>query len=836
MPLFNIKTKKSNTNTSVGGFVGHYVTLVDVKQDSYVFEINFFVNWKDILRNQLQNYSIKAYNFDLQQGENAGTFVDSKSNNSTRAVSSNPGGDTIKSWILGAKNLSEQVSIFQSSKIKDTGITPLFTSEDFDIYKKTLVNYQNSGGKIDYVSNTDFQYLVLTPKKNVAPNLVNYPAQSSQVSNTNIKSKNLELISRHLVDPAKVFDFSSSNSENQNLEYNQKYLLCKSISEFYLNAAPNNLPKESTYFGSDYSQTAKIKKHFVSKTIEIKKEHVKNYFEFIVTLYYTPTGPSPAPNAKNYYGSFELPKKRVDIAKHIKFYNSITKSRPTSLLATKDSFGNKGISVASNSSNAQSVKIFSKQINSSGYCFNFSTPFTKLTGADPITAPVFQNSEDFQIYRAFAENTNLKIVSQKFDSAVIGNPVKKLDTTVLLFRQKNNYLEIEVKNIPDDVTTVFLESSKQTVGGGFEHISTEKILIGSNSFCVRKQYNLENKKIYKYSVSYQVNDGTKRKSVSSYYKYFDASVETSISTLVSNVSVNIENNQPAISFEINSTRDQNETDSISIFLQTTNLGVQYAPEILQLKDKYGAFLSHIVYRTNLNSGIREVFTQLGTITAANQAQVFSDDHTTRKKANVTNYDLNSPYLYEISVLKHDPTVVLRNFIINEKTEFNKQYQYRPYRWRQTRTREEGTFYAEDNAGNLIGLNQLEANEIGVTKTISMPPETQLLQMGQPFLERIDSKKVKISWNLQVDVRLYDHFVVIKEINGNKKFVGCFMNNEIIDILNLEKPSADTSKVDFGTLLYYVTPVLNDFSVLPTQRTNAIIIDPEEFQYKSFLVF
>ena len=99
-----------------------------------------------------------------------------------------------------------------------------------------------------------------------------------------------------------------------------------------------------------------------------------------------------------------------------------------------------------------------------------------------------------------------------------------------------------------------------------------------------------------------------------------------------------------------------------------------------------------------------------------------------------------------------------------------------------------------------------------------------------------NKKVKISWSLQVDVRSYDHFVLVKELNGNKKTLGCFMNNEIIDVLNLEQPGADTSKVDFGTLLYYVTPVANDFSVLPTMRTNAIIIDPEEFQYKSFLVY
>jgi hypothetical protein len=836
MPLFNISSRKTSTNTSVGGFLGHFVTLVNMTQDSYFFEINFYVKWKEILKNQLLNYSIKAYNFDLQQGENPGTFVDSKSANSVRPIGSISGGDTIKSWILSAKNTAEQVSIFQNAKIKDTGIIPLFTGEDVDIYKKTLVNYQNSGGKIDYVSNTDFQYLVLAPQKNPASNLTNFSTNNEKVTNSKIKSKNLELISRHLTDPAEIFDFNFAPGGNQNLEYNSKISLCKSISEFYLNTSPYNLPKESTYFGCDYSQSAKIKNHFVSKVIEIKKEYVKNYFEFVVTLYYTPTGPKPASNGKNYYGSFELPKKNVDIAKHLRFYNAITKNKPTLISTTKDPLGNKSISVQSNAPSANSIKLYTKQINSSGYCFNFSTPVSKVVGPSPIIAPVFQQSGDFQIYRAFAENTSLNIISQKFNSTVVGNPVKKIDTTILLFRQRNGYLEIEVKNMPDNVTALFLESSKQTVGGGFEHISTEKIAISSISSYIHKHYGLENKKIYKYSVSYQTNDGTIKKSVSSYYKYFNASTETSISTLVTNVSVGIENNQPAISFEINSTSDQNESDSIANFLQQTSLGVKYSSELLKLKDKFGHVLSHIVYRTNLNSGIREVFTQLGTITAANQAQVFSDDYSTRKKANVVAYDLSSPYLYEISVLKHDPTVVLRDFIIDEKTEFNKKYQYKPYRWRQARTREEGTFYAEDQAGNLLGFSQLEADEIGITQIVSVPPETKLLEIGQPYLERIDSRKVKISWNVQADPRSYDHFVVIKEVNGNKKVLGCFMNNEIIDILNVEQPSTDTSKSDFGTLLYYVTPVLSDFSVLPTLRTNAIIVDPEEFRYKSFLVY
>ena len=150
--------------------------------------------------------------------------------------------------------------------------------------------------------------------------------------------------------------------------------------------------------------------------------------------------------------------------------------------------------------------------------------------------------------------------------------------------------------------------------------------------------------------------------------------------------------------------------------------------------------------------------------------------------------------------------------------------------------EEGTYFAEDSQGNLINHSQMDADELGVKATVLVPPMTQNLQIGSPILERVDSKTVKLTWNLRVNIKAYDHFVVTKEVNGIKKILGCFMNNEIIDELKVDKPPDDTSGHDFGTLLYYVTPVLNDFSILPSARSNAIIVDPFEFQYNNYSEF
>ena len=70
--------------------------------------------------------------------------------------------------------------------------------------------------------------------------------------------------------------------------------------------------------------------------------------------------------------------------------------------------------------------------------------------------------------------------------------------------------------------------------------------------------------------------------------------------------------------------------------------------------------------------------------------------------------------------------------------------------------------------------------------------------------------------------MFDHFVVVKEANSTRQLLGAFIGQELFDFLG---------PADVGTIIYYVIPVLYDFSVGTALRSNAVVVDPEELYFK-----
>ena len=66
---------------------------------------------------------------------------------------------------------------------------------------------------------------------------------------------------------------------------------------------------------------------------------------------------------------------------------------------------------------------------------------------------------------------------------------------------------------------------------------------------------------------------------------------------------------------------------------------------------------------------------------------------------------------------------------------------------------------------------------------------------------------------------YDHFVIVKESNGGKRKILTTSR----DLMYVD----EIRSTDAGTIIYYITPVYNDYTVGTTIRTNSIIVDPEE---------
>jgi len=114
---------------------------------------------------------------------------------------------------------------------------------------------------------------------------------------------------------------------------------------------------------------------------------------------------------------------------------------------------------------------------------------------------------------------------------------------------------------------------------------------------------------------------------------------------------------------------------------------------------------------------------------------------------------------------------------------------------------------------------LDDGEVGTTATVTLPAFSTSGSIFNVRAERLDAKKLRISWDLQQLPNSYDHFLVVKEVDRKREIVAAVCTKDMIYSLK---------KTDVGTVIFYVVPVLNDFTVLSAVRINqSIVIDPEE---------
>jgi hypothetical protein len=148
------------------------------------------------------------------------------------------------------------------------------------------------------------------------------------------------------------------------------------------------------------------------------------------------------------------------------------------------------------------------------------------------------------------------------------------------------------------------------------------------------------------------------------------------------------------------------------------------------------------------------------------------------------------------------------------------YAYRPYKWRQPETLRTGTIFAHDEKGGMIGRTVLEDGEIGITATYTLANAIKTYGISDVLAQRLDLRKIKVTWNFDNEFLEYDHFILIKEVNKERNFIGAVMSTSYIDVLESEEA---------GTIIYYVIPVIRDYSIASPSASNAILIDPEELE-------
>ena len=557
---------------------------------------------------------------------------------------------------------------------------------------------------------------------------------------------------------------------------------------------------------------------FINKLISIPERYKNEELEIFFELY-----PSTDPNSLIY----KEVKKTFYICNLLSIKNSIIKK--PSIQESNTTRGLSGLSIKQLDKKASGIQVFKKTINSNGQVSKYKSFFRErnfmMNNEQEIREANSQS--EIQIFRcvAYADDSSSKTLSA-YRNVIIGT-IPLIDQTIILISdvQEEKAVKITITNYPHEVS-IFQVSRRKILKDSFGSFEEYKVI--QHFVDIRQQQTVLDKDVingeyYEYSIAYMDNRGDRRQSVSKIHKFVDSSNLKSIAATISDYTLTTsitENPGPVITFSIQHVINQESTSLISDVISQAGLGENFKQEFEKIKDKFKDIVFFKVTRINLSisPSIEETFNDIIT------NEPFIDSPETRHNSNISNIDLNHDYLYTVRGYYKNPASLMKDLVITvpaNKTSrgTTKAYKYRPYKWLQQKVLNSGTLLPEDSNNNLLHPSIFEDGDIGVVANIKIDKLETLLELKSVTARRVAIKTIFVSWMIESSIDEYDHFVIVKESNGGKRKILTTSR----DLMYVD----EIRSTDAGTIIYYITPVYNDYTVGTTIRTNSIIVDPEE---------
>lgn len=243
--------------------------------------------------------------------------------------------------------------------------------------------------------------------------------------------------------------------------------------------------------------------------------------------------------------------------------------------------------------------------------------------------------------------------------------------------------------------------------------------------------------------------------------------------------------------------------------------------------KFTDLFMHEIVRTNLNTSERETFALVGDGT-------FTDDRTSRKVSKVRPLNPQHAYIYQVFTFKRDPMTLFQRYVAYGTDRNGKEWFYRPIKWKTPRVLASGALYPDDKDGvPLIDpYESITSDPCGMTASYRYDGTSDVVEVTKVVADRIDRNTVKVSWEFKDSsfsgsaIRYYDSFLVMKEVNGVRSFVGRAKTNHIYHEL--------TSK-DLGNVYYIVLPIMSEFDIDNPAYSRPIYISPDGLTTKTMLI-
>jgi hypothetical protein len=630
-----------------------------------------------------------------------------------------------------------------------------------------------------------------------------------------VKKLNFDLISMHKLHPISAVDTEEKFPTIEKVNLLRNYFLNDCLQTVQKEKAYYVPIKKKVFYDKISIRTfVDIPKNLVNSSLEIHFETYKFERKRLRLIR------SEVP--------IERQVKLLNVEKHLKFFR-------IPLISPNITVNNEEVEAHQNDPLSNYVKILKKEVTNNGVCSKYSAAledYVLQESSCSITEPLQDNK--FAIFKCISGDSDSTIINPKVSGVVMGK-LPYIDTLTMVVTDKignSDGVEINVK-YPPNFARQFQVCKKVWNGSSFN----EKVVVvpfrdfDGESTLVLDQ-SVVNGEICEYILEYKTETGEVRHSGYTHHHYKKLkNVDFNVSITEPVISVN--EGKTSFRFNIETKIDNTQDDKVRSLLDQIG-----APKVLvdslnslEVSDKFSNLFYHKVVRTNLKTGRKEYFEELDINESFNSikgTQSLADDILNRSKGAIEDIDPGADYLYEVRTFIRNPLSLTKNFVqkvVVPPTSGKASpriYYYKPFKWRQPAVLDDGTIPAVDEFNNLLTKKFNEDGEIGVTAKYLLSGIKKSAFTNSLSAERIDLNKVRVSWQFEGSDDEFDHFVIMKEVAGVRRFIGAVTGQEVFDILGND---------DVGTVIYYVVPVMYDFSVGNAIKANTIIVDPAELDFK-----
>jgi hypothetical protein len=498
---------------------------------------------------------------------------------------------------------------------------------------------------------------------------------------------------------------------------------------------------------------------------------------------------------------------------HVKIYNTPLKS--PSVSAANVNNNKSSLLIKQTDTNANAVRIYKKLF----YASATKADQYQLIGVYPL---VFNQTKQVLldrpingsiIYRCISARDN--VLSSTFTNVVVKSArfsnAKSSSLTSLLV---DDGVMLEARNLPPNITSIqFLKKNLSNFQKDFSPIGKHILVdnpIRQSDYASVFLSDVNDGNIYEFKLKLFFKNGT-TSVVDSEIIEFTKPEQGKVDISISNVSVSSND----ISFDVDLNIFDSDLDQIKALLEKQGISSYFENDVQKQREQLKSLLACSVHRVNMTTGEKEYFGILS-------GPRFSDSDM-RKKVSAKPLASENRYRYTITAVARLPETV---FDAYEKTSTDpitkKPYTYKPAKFFHPFTLKKGTIL-DISAKNKtkLGKSILEHGSVGSTKHIDLSIFDFQISVTELNASKFDLKQNIITWRVQGNINLIDHFVIMKQVHGIRTIIG-YAHNVFSD--GSCQWIHELSKNDHGQLQYIILPIFNDYTRGQTLTSNMILVE------------